>query len=152
MHLVDRRTYFVCDFCTTFCFPEDKSCSDDGVQVLGETSDVLCPVCAVQLVAGAIEGIRMLHCAHCRGVLVGHENFAAIVHTRRASYTGERACLKPLDPTELERTLRCPTCNQLLDTHPYYGPGNVVIDTCGKCCHIWLDHGELALIEKAPGR
>jgi len=152
MHLVDQRTYFVCDYCTTFCFPAEESCSDDGVQVLGEASDVLCPVCAHPLVAGAIEEIRVLHCEQCRGVLVGHENFAAIVRTRRATYDGDRAPLKPINHEELERALRCPTCNQLLDTHPYYGPGNVVIDTCGRCCHIWLDHGELSLIEKAPGR
>ena len=152
MHLVDRRTYFVCDYCATFCFPEEEPCTDDGVQVLGETSEVLCPVCEEPLVAGAIDEIRVLHCRECRGVLVGHENFAAIVRTRRAGYTGDRTPPRPIDPEELERTLHCPTCNQILDTHPYYGPGNVVIDTCGRCCHIWLDHGELALIEKAPGR
>jgi Zn-finger nucleic acid-binding protein len=38
-----------------------------------------------------------------------------------------------------------------MDVHPYYGPGNVVIDTCGKCGLVWLDHGEMAVIENAPG-
>jgi Zn-finger nucleic acid-binding protein len=37
-------------------------------------------------------------------------------------------------------------------THPYYGPGNVVIDTCTACDLVWLDFGELAQIVDAPGR
>jgi Zn-finger nucleic acid-binding protein len=36
--------------------------------------------------------------------------------------------------------------------HPYYGPGNVVIDTCSRCDLIWLDFGELKQIADAPGR
>jgi Zn-finger nucleic acid-binding protein len=37
-------------------------------------------------------------------------------------------------------------------THPYYGPGNVVIDNCAECDAIWLDFGELKQIVSAPGR
>jgi Zn-finger nucleic acid-binding protein len=39
-----------------------------------------------------------------------------------------------------------------MDVHPYYGPGNVVIDSCSACDLIWLDHGELTQITDAPGR
>jgi Zn-finger nucleic acid-binding protein len=39
-----------------------------------------------------------------------------------------------------------------MDVHPYYGPGNAVIDTCGRCALIWLDHGELKVIVTAPER
>jgi Zn-finger nucleic acid-binding protein len=39
-----------------------------------------------------------------------------------------------------------------MDVHPYYGPGNVVIDTCIDCRVLWLDHGELRKIRDAPGR
>jgi Zn-finger nucleic acid-binding protein len=39
-----------------------------------------------------------------------------------------------------------------MTTHPYYGPGNVVIDNCPACAVIWLDHGELTAIRDAPGR
>jgi Zn-finger nucleic acid-binding protein len=39
-----------------------------------------------------------------------------------------------------------------MDVHPYYGPGNIVIDTCGTCQLLWLDHGELASVIDAPGR
>ena len=39
-----------------------------------------------------------------------------------------------------------------MDTHPYYGPGNVVIDSCARCAVVWLDYHELAMIRDAPGR
>ena len=37
-------------------------------------------------------------------------------------------------------------------THPYYGPGNVVIDSCEPCELVWLDFGELRQIVDAPGK
>jgi Zn-finger nucleic acid-binding protein len=37
-----------------------------------------------------------------------------------------------------------------MDTHPYGGPGNVIIDTCENCSVNWLDHGELQRIVRAP--
>jgi hypothetical protein len=37
-------------------------------------------------------------------------------------------------------------------THPYYGPGNVVIDSCESCDLLWLDFGELKQIVDAPGK
>jgi hypothetical protein len=39
-----------------------------------------------------------------------------------------------------------------METHPYFGPGNVVIDSCAGCELIWLDFGELKQIVAAPGR
>ena len=38
-----------------------------------------------------------------------------------------------------------------MDTHPYYGPGNIVIDNCPACHIIWLDAAELKAIQEAPG-
>ena len=39
-----------------------------------------------------------------------------------------------------------------METHPYYGPGNVIIDSCTGCDLVWLDFGELAQIADAPGK
>ena len=39
-----------------------------------------------------------------------------------------------------------------MTTHPYYGPGNVVIDSCEPCDLVWLDFGELKQIVDAPGK
>jgi hypothetical protein len=37
-------------------------------------------------------------------------------------------------------------------THPYFGPGNVVIDSCEPCELVWLELGELKQIVDAPGK
>ncbi len=58
---------------------------------------------------------------------------------------------RPLEERALERELTCPRCHTRLATHPYYGPGNVVVDSCGRCDVIWLDFGELRQILDAPG-
>ena len=34
---------------------------------------------------------------------------------------------------------------------PYSGPGNVVIDSFAECVYVWLDHGDLASVERAAG-
>ena len=39
-----------------------------------------------------------------------------------------------------------------MSTHPYFGPGNVVIDNCEACELVWLDFGELKQIVNAPGK
>jgi Zn-finger nucleic acid-binding protein len=39
-----------------------------------------------------------------------------------------------------------------MDTHPYGGPGNVIIDDCERCEVNWLDYGELQRIVRAPER
>jgi Zn-finger nucleic acid-binding protein len=37
-----------------------------------------------------------------------------------------------------------------MDTHPYCGPANIIIDTCERCGVNWLDYGELDRIVRAP--
>lgn len=152
MKLVDGRDYFACEYCTSFQFPSEAPAAVDFVKVLGEESDLSCPVCDVPLVAASIDQRRVLHCERCRGVLATNAEFAEIVKLRRASYEGTDRIPAPLDPEQLKRAVRCPSCGGVMDVHPYYGPGNVVVDTCSRCTLIWLDHGEISVIEKAPGR
>jgi Zn-finger nucleic acid-binding protein len=152
MKFLDGREYFVCVYCTMFHFPALPSDGPDGVQQLAEESDLSCPVCGVLLVAASLGGTRVQHCLQCRGVLATNDAFSQIIKKRRAEYPGEPAAPIPLDPSELNRKVRCPACSRAMDAHPYYGPGNVVVDTCGSCYLIWLDHGEIAAIERAPGR
>ena len=56
-----------------------------------------------------------------------------------------------IDPSAYSRHLRCPACEGYMEAHPYYGPGNVVIDSCADCSYVWLDHGELARVERSAG-
>jgi Zn-finger nucleic acid-binding protein len=152
MRLVDRRDYWVCDYCTTFHFPDRADVTAAGLTLLDGRSERSCPVCRVPLVLASAEGRTVAYCETCRGLLADREGFVDIVRARRAKRAGPPQAQQPINPVELKRQLHCPACDGVMDVHPYYGPGNAVIDTCGRCGLIWLDHGELGIIENAPGR
>jgi len=85
-------------------------------------------------------------------VLLVDEDFAGLVQNRRANYSGSGVQPAPLEPVELQRHIDCPRCRTVMEVHPYYGPGNTVIDSCRTCGLIWLDQGEMSRMERAPGR
>jgi Zn-finger nucleic acid-binding protein len=149
MTVVADRDYFFCTYCGSYAFPEPSS---DGVVALGERGDVTCPVCSTRLVTASVAEMRILHCPECRGVLAGQEVFSAMVKLLRTRATGEPEPVRPVNRDELRREIACPYCGQPMNTHPYYGPGNVVVDNCSQCAVIWLDYGELGSIRDAPGR
>lgn len=153
MRLLRGRGHFVCDYCGALAFPPREDSGDDGVHDLGRFSEVSCPVCAHSTLGEAVlEGEPGLHCRECRGVLLTNDSFAQVVKRRRARCEDRCDSPQPIDPRELARRLTCPVCARVMDVHPYYGPGAVVVDTCADCTLIWLDHGELTVIERAPGR
>lgn len=150
MELFERRKYFFCRYCGAFHFIETAVA--DGVEVLAR-EEAPCPVCAAPLAKALLDKTHSIrYCEQCRGVLLPRPVFADVINTRRAFATDAPTPPAPLDNRELERRLVCPQCRQKMDVHPYYGPGNVVIDTCGGCNAIWLDHGELQQITGAPGK
>ena len=149
MKIVQGRDYFFCEHCSSFYFPTE---SRDGVRVLGELGDADCPVCQVPLVTASVSGVPILHCSNCRGVLIHQESFVFVVRCLRTRASGPPGTPRLLNPEELKRETDCPRCRRQMDTHPYYGPGNVVIDVCTHCAIIWLDYCELNVIANAPGR
>ena len=149
MKIVQARNYFFCEHCSSFHFPTE---SRDFVRELGESSGIDCPVCQMCLVTASVAEAPALHCRNCRGVLMDQESFAFVVRLLRTRTRGLPEPPRPLNLEDLEREMDCPHCTGVMDTHPYYGPGNVVIDVCPCCAIIWLDHCELDIIASAPGR
>jgi Zn-finger nucleic acid-binding protein len=146
MRPAGQGDHFVCDHCASFHFPEQ---SQDGVRSTGEPTDLTCPVCRASLAAGFIRRHQVLSCPGCQGVLVRSGSLAVLVDELRARHAGPRLPPQPLDPEALGRTLGCPGCGQPMELHPYYGPGRVLIDTCGACRWVWLDRGEIATISRS---
>lgn len=136
-----------CDYCGNVVFPEKN---DDGVRVLGEPTDELCPTCAIGLVDASFSGARLRYCTRCRGMLIEMEAFADLIQTLRAGHNGGGVIPQPPDRSELQRRLTCPHCRQAMDTHFYAGPGNVILSDCERCSLDWLDHGKLMRIAHAP--
>ena len=152
MELVAARGYFFCRYCGSFHFPE--TAGDDGIRILGANGPRLPCVACNQPLATALldESVNVQYCGNCRGVLMPRRSFATVVQKRRAWATGQPGPPVPLNRAELDRKVMCPACKTAMATHPYYGPGNVVMDSCEKCELVWLDFGELKQIVNAPGR
>jgi len=104
-------------------------------------------VCREALHDGRVEGEPVQYCSRCRGFLTGNASFSSVVRERRSKRPAGTTSLG-FDPTELKRAIDCPRCQKRMDTHPYYGGGRVVVDTCPRCALIWLDAGELTVIER----
>ncbi len=136
-----------CEHCASLWFPPE---SEEGVRTLDEAAGHDCPSCAAPLVAGWIEDRGVAHCLRCKGILTSTRTLYEIVNIRRMKAKGPFAPERPVDPGEFSRQLACPSCREPMHVHPYYGPGNAVIDTCGDCLLVWLDHSELSVIVSAP--
>jgi len=145
LRLEEDKDYLLCDYCTTMHFPDPTA---DGIRVLGEPAPETCPVCQIQLVHAAAGGMRIQYCERCRGMLVSMPVFLALLDTLRTPtlYNDH-----PLNLRDLRRKIRCPRCHRPMNTHPYAGPGSIVIDSCSDCMLDWLDYGELRRILRAPG-
>jgi Zn-finger nucleic acid-binding protein len=148
MRLEQDKDYLRCDYCKNLYFPKEN---EDGVRVLGELSELLCPVCSVPLIHAALYGCRILYCDRCRGLLVSMDFFVELTQELRAADAHAGILPSPPDPKDLERHTDCPQCHRRMDTHYYAGPGNIVIDDCSFCHLNWLDYGELQRITRAPG-
>jgi Zn-finger nucleic acid-binding protein len=148
MRLVQDKGYFVCDYCTSIYFPQE---SEDSIRNLGEPGTTNCPVCGILLVSALLDDIPVLQCGRCKGVLIPQAAFSFAVEVLRAK--SSRPPIRPpaMDPKDLQRPLNCPVCSRKMDTHPYGGPGNIVIDNCYRCKVIWLDYGEMGKVIRAPG-
>jgi len=149
MQLHLDKQHFSCDYCDTIYFPDEN---EDGIRILDADSNIECPVCRTRLVYGFIDQTRILHCQTCRGILINQESFLMCIEYLRARSTRPPIIPPAVNFSELERNLVCPTCNQPMSTHLYGGPGNLVVDNCPNCLHIWLDNQEFSRIIRAPGR
>ena len=135
-----------CDYCLSVYFPEKD---DSGVRVLGESSDQACPICKVPLVDAVIAKTPILYCTQCRGMLIPMPVFQTLIEVLRVAQGGT-TIQSAGEAKDLRRKIDCPHCHHPMDAHFYAGPGNVVIDSCDECMLIWLDHGELMCIVRAP--
>jgi LSD1 subclass zinc finger protein len=149
---IDGREHFRCEHCETFRFAAPLADSIDRVVLLAEAGEHACPACETPLTDAALDGAKVLCCEACRGLLVESDVFAHVNRRRRAEYDRADVTPTPLDRAQFFRQLACPACQQKMETHPFYGPGNVVIDSCANCRLVWVDYGELAAIERAPGK
>jgi Zn-finger nucleic acid-binding protein len=149
MQLHLEKQHFYCEYCTSRYFPDEN---EDGLRILDENSDISCPVCKIELIYGFIGNTQLYFCKSCRGMLVDQDAFLEVINYVREKSSQPPIKPPPVDFSELDRDLNCPTCNRHMSTHLYGGPGNLVVDNCSHCLHLWLDNNEFTRIIRSPGR
>lgn len=149
MKLDLHRRSFTCPYCTSVFFPEESA---DGIRNSGVPGKVACPLCRIPMLLAWIDTTEVLYCGKCRGLFIPQGAFLVTLRYLRARPVTAPADPVRFNPEELKRALHCPLCNRRMDTHPYGGPGNVVVDNCLTCNMLWLDYRELNRITSAPGR
>jgi len=147
MRLKPDMVTFKCDYCQNVFAPAPD---DDGVCVLGETCDQMCPLCSIALEHATVAKTRIRYCTKCHGMLIPMDILPAVIEDLRAGLTST-VIPPPADPSELQRKINCPQCHRRMETHFYAGPGHVIVDSCEQCCEVWLDGGELMRIVHAAG-
>lgn len=151
MALLETRPCWQCEHCSTTICTE----ATEGVRVLENQPDAPapnCPICRRPLRAAVMDGrARVDVCEQCTGMLLQRRTFAeTLIGRRRAAMTPPKTPA-PTSRRELDRRVACPSCGARMITDWYYGPGNIVIDTCPACDLVWLDAGELQRAIDAPG-
>jgi Zn-finger nucleic acid-binding protein len=146
MQLNADRGCWVCPYCASEWAPETNF---EGVRVL-QPSASDCPVCKTKLAQARIFDYGLLYCESCQGMLIPMGDLVPLTGDLRASRGAAAYIGRPPAPKELDRRINCPQCGQIMDTHPYCGPGNIILDTCEACEVHWLDRGELHRIALAP--
>jgi Zn-finger nucleic acid-binding protein len=149
LRLEPERHYLLCEYCKALYFPKE---SPEGLVLLGAPSQVDCPLCKQPLVLARINSFEVLACGTCKGLLLDRVDFLPILDYLRLKYPERRRPPAPFNPQDLARTLRCPHCGEQMETYPYGGPGNVVLDNCLKCGILWLDYDEINRIVQTPER
>ena len=138
-HFQDRLH---CTYCETIHIPSLRE--DELIEkVYDISSELHCPLCKNNLSHAKLGQWRFLYCADCRGLLLEGQDLINIILYCRVSSENTNRLPIPIDPIELERQIHCPDCKEAMSAHPYYGPGDFVIDSCGSCMRVWLDSGEL---------
>ena len=140
-----------CDYCGTVHILRPETASIDRLNWLSEIADHDCPLCRTSLAKALVDHQEVEACPKCFGVLLPRTAFASVVADRRERFKGLEDLPRALDERSLQPEVDCPVCSTRMETHRYYGPGNVAIDSCRECALVWVDAGELTQIERAPG-
>jgi len=147
------QSHHQCRSCNSYSFPAEIDQTDEPIVPTGRITGFDCPRCKVGLEVGVLgDNVEVCFCSNCRGYVIDNDTFGKLARSLRDSYTGVDDKPKPIAPDQLDVVQNCPACFSKMEAHPYYGPGSVVIDSCSQCKLVWMDHGELGRIVRAPGQ
>jgi Zn-finger nucleic acid-binding protein len=113
-----------------------------------------CPTCTSTLRTLSYEGVSIETCDGCGGEFVAGQDMARIIKVRDERFTEPmRSALAARGPVfgvaDADATTRfcCPSCKVPMNPINYAGDSGVVVDRCGGCGGMWLEHSELEKVQ-----
>jgi len=107
-----------------------------------------CPVCGEQLVRVEYEGANAMTCPVCHGYLIDTSSVERIKRSElKSPQELKDEAMGQFHPNS-ENELKCPRCRLSMQKVHESLPGvELQLDHCKPCSLIWLDGGELALLQ-----
>lgn len=143
------RSVVACDICHAFRCVDTPDNSADCIVPLHKPGRFHCPTCRRRMRQAAMDGLKIEHCAGCRGVLLKSNVFAMLVRNRRPEFRDAATQHIFFNERDAQSAVYCPGCRGAMDTHPYLGPNAIIIDSCIGCGMVWLDCRNIATIQQA---
>ena len=106
-----------------------------------------CPTCNLPLQRVAYEGVPIFRCETCGGCLVTEFRLDGIMRRRVTSTAELKAEAKDGFQQHPETKRSCPSCRGSMRKELLSGTIRLYTDTCNRCGNVWLDAGELAVIQ-----
>ncbi|HJO93680.1 MAG TPA: zf-TFIIB domain-containing protein [Victivallales bacterium] len=105
-----------------------------------------CQKCDVEFKKRDIQGVNVEYCPDCLGVFLHHGELRKITHKTTGDI--EYASIENFDPENLFG-MNCPLCrDEKMVKINFVSYSDISLGYCSKCKGIWLDKGELELINK----
>ncbi|MEM7233081.1 MAG: zf-TFIIB domain-containing protein [Planctomycetota bacterium] len=106
-----------------------------------------CPNCGTNLKRAAYEGLPVDHCHGCHGILVFDKRLDTIKRRPDTPQDVLQAQVDRSPPTASRRETRCPKCTKKMKTYSRYDFFEVEHEYCHPCQLVWLDPGEIAMLQ-----
>jgi Zn-finger nucleic acid-binding protein len=117
---------------------------------------VACPNCAAPMKRETYEGAGIDRCASCGGAWLGQVEMGLIVQRREEDFSTEvvkeargraKQGASRIAPEERARNLPCPVCARKMLPSVYNYSSGIVINRCPQEHGLYLDKGELELVQ-----
>ena len=107
-----------------------------------------CPACDQDLVSELYAGAKVERCPACRGVFVVQARLERIKREGVQPAAALKAEAAAEHGSDTRRQNRCPACRGVLEKRPLASRDTTLtVDRCRACPGVWLDGGELALVQ-----
>ena len=107
-----------------------------------------CPDCHKPLETRTFQGVQIDSCPICAGIWFDARELGRIMKAGTHALAALEEAVKPAGERETKPDERlCPVCHVPLHKFRYQYESPIELDTCASCHGLWVEDGELAMIQ-----